>query len=61
MTRTKSDPDIDALKKCVAALNKSSSQVMLRANLEFLNDRFLNHPSDQLPDHLKTQIQEAKP
>ncbi len=39
------DPDISALKACVRGLNKSSSPAMLKANLEYLLERFLNHPT----------------
>ena len=47
------DPDISALKACVKALNRSTSPRMLKANLDFLVDRFLLHPSSALPDHLR--------
>ena len=39
------DPDIKALRGAIRALSYSSSPRMLRANLEFLWDRFVNHPS----------------
>jgi len=38
------DPDIKALRGAVRALKGSSSPKMLRANLEFLWDRFIEHP-----------------
>lgn len=47
------DKDILALRGSVRALNKSSSRRMLRANLEFLIDRYLVHLSSDLPRHLK--------
>jgi hypothetical protein len=39
------DPDILVLRRCVAALDKSSSKKMVRANLEYLWDRYVAHPS----------------
>ena len=51
MTRDKqgrfkaADPDIKALDKASKALMGSSSPKMLRANLEFLWDAFVGHPS----------------
>ena len=39
------DTDIKVLKACVKALMRSSSAKMLIANLEYLTDRFLAHPS----------------
>lgn len=38
------DKDILALKGAIRALDKSTSQRMLRANLEFLWDRYIQHP-----------------
>ena len=38
------DPDILVLRQCVRSLSKSTSPRMLRANLEFLMDRFIIHP-----------------
>lgn len=38
------DKDILALKGAVRALDKSTSKQMLRANLEFLWDRYVAHP-----------------
>ncbi len=49
------DPDISIVKACVRALNKSSSREMLRANLVYLWDRFLAHPSKEMPEHLTTK------
>ena len=39
------DPDIKALRGAVRALSYSSSPLMLRANLWFLWDRFIEHPA----------------
>ncbi len=47
------DPDIAALKGCVRWLDRSSSRTMLAANLAFINDRYLWHPSRELPEHLR--------
>ena len=47
------DGDISTLKACVHALNKSTSPRMLKANLEFLLDRYLWHPAKDLPEHLR--------
>ena len=38
------DPDIKALRGAIRALECSSSPRMLRANLVFLWDRFIEHP-----------------
>lgn len=48
------DPDVLALKQAVKALNKSTSRRMLKANLDFLVDRYLTHPTKALPEHLKS-------
>jgi hypothetical protein len=47
------DPDLLVLKACCKALDKSTTPRMLKANLEFLLDRYLWHPSRHLPEHLK--------
>lgn len=47
------DCDISALKSCIRGLDKSTSPRMLKANLEFLLDRYLWHPSSELPEHLR--------
>ena len=47
------DGDLSALKACIRGLNKSTSPRMLKANLEFLLDRYLWHPSEELPEHLR--------
>ena len=49
-------PDIAALKVCVRALNESTSRRMLEANLRFLWDRYLTHPSPELPEHLQRMV-----
>ena len=46
------DDDLSALKTCIRGLNKSTSPRMLKANLEFLVDRYLFNPSKELPGHL---------
>lgn len=51
--RKRRDPDISALKACVLGLNKSTSRRMLEANLRFLWDRYITHPSPELPEHLR--------
>ena len=38
------DPDIKVLKACVRALDRSSSARMLKANVEYLYDRYVLHP-----------------
>ena len=38
------DQDIKVLRVCAKALEKSTSPRMLRANLEFLWDRFVSNP-----------------
>ena len=52
-TKRKVDGDVSALKACVRGLNKSTSRRMLKANLDFLFDRYLWHPSAELPEHLR--------
>ncbi len=44
-TRKRLDPDIRALREAVRGLERSSSERMLRANLEFLWDRYIRRPS----------------
>ncbi len=46
-------PDIQALENAIAALEQSSCPRMLEANLRFLWDYFVDHPSKALPKHLK--------
>ena len=38
------DPDIKVLRGAVRALRGSSSHRMLRVNMEYLWDRFIEHP-----------------
>lgn len=47
------DVDIRVLRAAVTALKRSTSRRMLKANMEFLVDYFLSHPSSQLPPHLQ--------
>ncbi len=51
----KLDSDIRCLREATRALDRSSSRRMLRANIEFLYDRFIRHPSPDLPKHLKRE------
>lgn len=53
MKKPKEDIDVKVLIMCVVALNRCSSRRMLKATLEFLYDRFIRHPSQDIPDHLK--------
>ncbi len=46
------DPDVKALKAAVRALNQCRSSNMVRATLDFLWDRYLIHPSSELPARL---------
>ncbi len=52
-TAEKPDADLDVLKDCIAALDRSTTRTMLAANIRFLTDRYLSHPTTTLPDHLK--------
>lgn len=49
----KLDPDIKALRGAIRALNQSSNKRMLKANLDFLYDRYITNPTKELPEHLK--------
>jgi hypothetical protein len=50
----KIDTDVLVLKRCIKALEKSSSYRMLIANLSFLWDRYILHPTkEKIPKHLK--------
>lgn len=51
------DSDIKALKYAKKWLDQSTSRKMLKANLSFLLDYYLVHPSKELPEHLR----EGKP
>jgi hypothetical protein len=55
LLRRRVDGDISALKACILGLNKSTSPRMLKANLEFLLDRYLWHPTKDLPKHLRNK------
>jgi hypothetical protein len=44
MTKRIRDKDLLALKGAIRALDKSTSQRMLMANLQFLWDRYITHP-----------------
>jgi hypothetical protein len=41
------DPDLKALRACVKALQGSSCPRMLRANMDYLWDRFVAHPTKE--------------
>jgi hypothetical protein len=49
----KMDQDIKALSQSVKGLSKSSTRRMLLANLNFLMDYFIYHPSKEIPRHLQ--------
>jgi len=49
----KQDQDLLALKEARKALLRSTSKNMLRANLEFLVDYFIHHPSKEIPENLR--------
>lgn len=49
----KLDADVLALKRAINALNGSTSRKMLRANLTYLIDLYITHPSVGLPEHLR--------
>lgn len=49
----KLDPDVRALRGAVRALNQSSNRKMLKANLNFLYDRYVTNPTKEMPEHLK--------
>lgn len=49
------DPDIIALKRAKAALLKSSSKKMMRANLNYLYDYFVTNPPESLQAHWKNK------
>ncbi len=50
------DPDLKALRGAVRALEGSSSLRMLRVNMDFLWDRFVDHP----PRHLEAALAGAR-
>src|SRR6266705_2372007 len=47
--------DIRALNLCVDALDGCTSIRMVKATLDFMTDRYLTHPSPQLPEHLRRE------
>lgn len=51
----KLDPDLRCLREAVRALNRSSSRRMLKANLDYLYDRYIYHPSRELPAALAAE------
>lgn len=53
----KLDSDIKVLRAAARALNGSSSQKMLRANLEFLWDRYIEHPARDVRERFAAQKQ----
>ena len=53
LQRVEQECDIAALKACIDALDKSTSRRMLNANIHFIVDRYLWHPADDLPEHLR--------
>ena len=52
------DPDVLALKRCCRALEASSSSRMLVANLTFLWDRYVTHPT---MGQIKREMRERMP
>ena len=52
--------DISALETCIRGLDQSTSPRMLMANLEFLLDRYLWHPTKDLAEHLRPQVEEKQ-
>ena len=57
----KNDPDILVLKRAKAALLKSSSKKMMRANLNYLYDFFVTNPSESLQEYwAKVEAAEQK-
>lgn len=56
--RSFSEKDLDcaALAYAVVALKKSTNRRMLNANISFLVDHFITHPSPGLPPHLQSRL-----
>jgi len=52
--------DIRALNLCVDALDGCTSIRMVKATLDFMTDRYLTHPSPQLPEHLRRETPNDK-
>ena len=55
----KPDDDLLALKGAKKALLKSTSRRMLITNIEFLVDYFINNPSKELPEYLRSNKERA--
>ena len=53
------DPDIKVLRGAKRALDESSSLKMLRANLEFLWDRYIGHPHPTTVEHFAAKARPA--
>lgn len=48
------DQDVEVLRVCTEALEKSTTRQMLHANIRYLVDRYVNNSNDErLPEHLK--------
>lgn len=47
------EDDVDVLRACCNALMRSSSATMLRANMEFLWDKFVLHPDEAVIDRFQ--------
>jgi hypothetical protein len=45
LVRMRRDRDVLALERCCKALDRSTSPKMLKANLDFLVDRYITHPN----------------
>jgi hypothetical protein len=52
----KNDPDVLALKRSIRALDGCTSRRMVKATLDYLNDRYIYHPSRLLPEHLRPEM-----
>lgn len=48
------DPDVAALAKAAEALKGSTSRRALLANMEFLWSYFVDSPSSEVPEHLRS-------
>lgn len=60
MMRRRYSADIQALREATNGLDKSSSQPMLVANLQYLWDRYVENPGDNIPKHLKREDKNAE-
>jgi hypothetical protein len=69
MPRRAVNPDVQAMKRCVVALNGCSCRRSLVAAIDFLYDYYVSHPSRDVPAHLTVAagveqekvVQSAKP